>query len=101
MVVQRTHEIGIRAALGANARTLLALILGSGMTLAGMGLALGFAGSLMLARLLGSLLFGVTPRDPLTIGAAAVLLAVAAFLACYVPARRAAKLDPLVALRCE
>ena len=100
-VVQRTHEMGIRAALGANAGTLLTLILGSGMTLAGLGLALGFAGSLMLARLLGSLLFGVSPRDPLTMGAAAVLLAAVAFLACYVPARRAAKLDPLVALRCE
>lgn len=99
--MQRTHEIGIRAALGANAGSLLTLILRSGMTLAALGLALGFAGSLALARLLGSLLFGVVPRDPLTIGAAAAMLAGVAFLACYVPARHAARLDPLVALRCE
>ncbi len=100
-VVQRTHEIGIRAALGASTGTLLRLILGHGMLLAAIGLAVGLAASLGLARLLGSLLFGVTPRDPLTMGAAAVMLACVAFLACYVPARRAAKLDPLVALRCE
>jgi predicted permease len=100
-VVQRTHEIGIRAALGANASTLLRLILRHGMTLAALGLAFGFAASLMLARVLGTLLFGVTPRDPLTLGAAAIVLTGVAFLACYLPARRAAALDPLIALRCE
>jgi putative ABC transport system permease protein len=100
-VVQRTHEIGIRAALGANASTLLRLILSHGMTLAALGLAFGFAASLMLARVLGTLLFGVTPRDPLTLGAAAIVLTGVAFLACYLPARRAAALDPLIALRCE
>jgi putative ABC transport system permease protein len=100
-VVQRTHEIGIRAALGANAGTLLRLILSHGMTLAALGLAFGFAASLMLARVLGTLLFGITPRDPLTLGAAAVMLTGVAFLACYLPARRAAALDPLIALRCE
>ena len=71
------------------------------MTLAALGLAFGFAASLMLARVLGTLLFGVTPRDPLTLGAAAVVLTGVAFLACYLPARRAAALDPLIALRCE
>jgi putative ABC transport system permease protein len=100
-VVQRTHEIGIRAALGANTGALLRLILGNGMTLAALGLALGLAGALGLSRLLATLLFGVTPRDPVTLGAAAAVLAGVAFLACYVPARRAARLDPLVALRCE
>ncbi|PYR56845.1 MAG: permease [Acidobacteria bacterium] len=100
-VVQRTHEIGIRAALGANAGTLLRLILAHGMTLAALGLVFGFAASLMLARVLGTLLFGVTPRDPLTLGAAAAVLMGVAFLACYLPARRAAALDPLIALRCE
>ena len=100
-VVQRTHEIGIRAALGASAGTLVRLILRNGMALAAGGLALGFAGSLMLARVLESLLFGVTARDPATVSSAAAMLAAAAFLACYVPARRASKLDPLAALRHE
>ena len=100
-VVQRTHEIGIRAALGANAGTLLRLILAHGMTLAALGLVFGFAASLMLAHVLGTLLFGVTPRDPLTLGAAAAVLMGVAFLACYLPARRAAALDPIIALRCE
>ena len=100
-VVQRTHEIGIRAALGANAGTLLRLILAHGMTLAALGLVFGVVASLMLARVLGTLLFGVTPRDPLTLGAAAAVLTGVTFLACYLPARRAAALDPLIALRCE
>jgi putative ABC transport system permease protein len=98
-VVQRTHEIGVRAALGASGGALLQLVLINGMTLAAAGLALGFAGSLGVTRLLSSLLFGVGARDPLTMAAAAAILAVAAFLACYVPARRAATLDPLAALR--
>jgi len=100
-VVQRTHEIGIRAALGANAGTLLRLILAHGMTLAALGLVFGVVASLMLARVLGTLLFGVAPRDPLTLGAAAAVLTSVTFLACYLPARRAAALDPLIALRCE
>ena len=98
-VVQRTHEIGVRAALGASGGALLQLVLINGMTLAAAGLALGFAGSLGVTRLLSSLLFGVGARDPLTMAAAAAILAVVAFLACYVPARRAATLDPLAALR--
>jgi putative ABC transport system permease protein len=98
-VVQRTHEIGVRAALGANASALLRLVLSQGMTLALIGLVLGFAGSLGITRLLSSLLFGVGARDPLTMLSAAGILAVVAFLACYIPARRAAHLDPLAALR--
>lgn len=81
--------------------TLLRLVLGGGMKLALAGLVLGLAGSLALTRVLSSLLFGVSAGDPLTIIVAAALLAIVAFLACYVPARRAAKLDPLAALRCE
>jgi putative ABC transport system permease protein len=98
-VVQRTHEIGVRAALGANAVMLQRLVLGHGMTLAVLGLALGLAGSLAMTRLLSSLLFGVGARDPLTMLSAAAILALVAFLACYIPAWRAANLDPLAALR--
>jgi len=98
-VVQRTHEIGVRAALGASGGALLRLVLIKGMTLAAIGLALGFAGSLGLTRLLSSLLFGVGARDPVTMATSAGILAVVAFLACYIPARRAATLDPLAALR--
>jgi len=98
-VAQRTHEIGVRAALGAPSAALLRLVLTSGMTLTAMGLALGLAGALALTRLLSSLLFGVSARDPITLVAAALGLSAVAAAACYVPARRAATLDPLVALR--
>jgi putative ABC transport system permease protein len=100
-VTQRTHELGIRAALGASQRGLLGLVIRQGMTLSFTGLALGMAGSLALTRLLSTLLFGISPRDPVTLGAVAGILAIVAFAACYIPARRAAGIDPTVALRYE
>ena len=100
-VAQRTHEIGLRAALGASREDLLRMVLGSGATLTALGLAIGAAGALGLTRLMSSMLFGVGPRDPATMGAVALVLALVAVIACYVPARRAAKVDPMVALRYE
>jgi putative ABC transport system permease protein len=100
-VAQRTHEIGIRAALGATSGDLVRLVLRHGMALAGIGLAAGFAGVLGLTRLLESMLFGVGARDPLAIAAGAAILGAAALLACYIPATRATKVDPAIALRYE
>ena len=100
-VAQRTHEIGIRGALGATTGDILRLILRSGMLLGGTGLLLGLGGALGLTRLLESLVFGVGTRDPITIAAVAGILAWVALLACYIPARRAGKVDPVVALRYE
>jgi putative ABC transport system permease protein len=100
-VTQRTHEIGIRLALGARNTNVLALVLRSGMMLAVIGAAMGVAGALALTRLMSTLLFGVTPKDASTfVGLSLGLLAVA-LVACYLPARRATKVDPLVALRYE
>jgi len=100
-VVQRTHEIGIRAALGASSYGILGLILRSGMWMTGIGLVIGLGGALALTRLLASLLFGIGERDPITIAAVAAILGVVAMLACYIPARRATRVDPMVALRYE
>jgi predicted lysophospholipase L1 biosynthesis ABC-type transport system permease subunit len=103
-VSQRTHEIGIRMALGANRGNVLKMILKQGMSLTLIGVALGLGGAYVLAKYLERLttmLYGVKPTDPLTYGLTAVLLIVVAFLASYIPARRATKVDPLVALRYE
>jgi putative ABC transport system permease protein len=100
-IVQRTHELGIRAALGASPGNLLELILRRGLMLTGVGLLLGWAAATGLARLLAAFLFGVGPSDPATLLEAMGLLAGVAALACYIPARRATKIDPMVALRSE
>jgi putative ABC transport system permease protein len=100
-VSQRTREIGIRIALGALPWQILELIFSRGLKLLVAGLALGMAGSIATTRLLGSLLYQTSPYDPLTFAAIAVLLAVVALLACWIPARRATRVDPIVALRCE
>jgi putative ABC transport system permease protein len=98
-VSQRTREIGIRMAVGAGRRDVLRLVLGQGMALVGIGLAVGLAASLLLTPLLARLLFGVAAADPLTFLTVPALLLAVAFAACWLPARRAARLDPLVALR--
>jgi macrolide transport system ATP-binding/permease protein len=100
-VNRRTREIGIRLALGAQGHNVLRQILAEGMTVVTVGVALGLAGAFALTRLMKTLLFGVTATDPLTFVLIAGLLLVVAMLACFIPARRATKVDPLVALRCE
>ncbi|PYS46750.1 MAG: hypothetical protein DMF68_18150 [Acidobacteria bacterium] len=100
-VAQRTRELGLRVALGAQPADVMKLVLGQGMKMAGLGLLIGVVGAVSLTRWLTSLLYGVSATDPLTLAFVALLLTLVALLACYLPARRAAKVDPLIALRYE
>jgi putative ABC transport system permease protein len=101
LVAQRTREIGIRMALGAPRRGVIRLVVGHGMKLALAGVALGLAGALALTRLMSSLLFDMSPTDPLTFAAVSLILAAVSLVATYVPARRASRVDPMLALRHE
>jgi ABC-type antimicrobial peptide transport system permease subunit len=100
-VAGRTSEIGLRMALGAEARTVLGMVLGQGMRPILVGLAAGLGGAALLSRVLESLLFEVSARDPLVFAGIAVLLIGVSLIACYIPARRAARIDPITALRYE
>jgi len=101
LVTLRTQEFGIRMALGADAGRVLRLVMGRGAVLVALGLAIGFGGAAALTRFLKTVLYGVSATDPVTFGAMALLLAAVALTACVIPARRAARVDPAVALRSE
>jgi predicted permease len=100
-VTRRTHELGIRVALGSSRREIVGLVLRQGMRLAAIGLAGGLLAAVALTQLMAGLLYGVRPADPATLGAVVLLLGGIALVACYIPARRATAVDPVVALRCE
>jgi putative ABC transport system permease protein len=101
LVTQRTREIGLRVALGAQPQNVLRVIVGHGMRLALIGVAIGLVGALAATRWMSSFLFDVKPTDPITFAAVVFILTLVAFLACYFPARRAMRVDPMVALRYE
>jgi putative ABC transport system permease protein len=101
IAAQRTREIGIRMALGAQAADVLRMVLVQGMTLAGVGIAVGLVGALGATRVMRAMLYETSPTDPLTFAAVVPVLGAAALLACALPARRAMRADPIVALRCE
>jgi ABC-type antimicrobial peptide transport system permease subunit len=100
-VARRGHEIGIRMALGAAESGVVRMVLRQGMTLVGIGIVLGLGAAWALTRFLRAMLYEVTPMDPLTLAAGALVLSLIALFACYLPARRAARIDPMVALRYE
>jgi ABC-type antimicrobial peptide transport system permease subunit len=100
-VTRRTREIGVRMALGAERAVVLRMVLGQGLFITLVGVVVGMAGSLALTRTMKSMLFGITATDPITLAAVAILLTSVALAACYIPARRATRVDPMVALRYE
>jgi putative ABC transport system permease protein len=100
-VAQRLQEIGIRMALGAERRNVVGMVLGQGARLAGLGMAIGLLVALGVTRLMSSFLYGIGSTDPFTFAAVSLLLLATALLACYLPARRATRVDPMVALRHE
>jgi predicted permease len=100
-VAQRTHEIGIRMALGAQPKDVLKLVVGQGMSQALIGVALGLIAAFALTRVMSSLLYGISPLDPVTFGGLTLLLMIVALLACYIPTRKAVRINPIIALRDE
>src|SRR5262249_10130730 len=101
LIARRTHEIGVRLAFGARRVQVLGMVLNEGLRMTLCGVVIGLFGALAVTRIMASLLFGVRPNDPLTFAAVALLSSVVALLACFIPARRAMKVDPMVALRYE